>query len=93
MDGSVVFAAFSESVDREDVDDNGDEVGCPLGCSENGDETMSVGTLGLFAGIGGEEVALLILWVLSIRCKEVVVSAATFSCLFNCSEKLKSLYS
>ena len=65
-----------------------ERVGCTLGCSKKGDEAMPVGTLGLsLAAIGGKEVALSILWVLSVCCKEVVVSAATFSCLFNCSEK------
>ena len=90
----MVSGAFSESVGREDVDDIAAEIARSLGWSENGYETMPVGTLGLsFAGISGKEVALLILRVLSVRGKEMVVSAVTFSCLFNCSEKLKLVYS
>lgn len=84
----MISGVFRESVGREDVDDIGETVGCTLGCSKEGDEAMPVGTLGIsLAGIGGKEVALSILCVLSLCCKDVVVSAATFSCLFNCSEK------
>ena len=40
-----------------------ERVGCTLGCSKKGDEAMPVGTLGLsLAGIGGKEVALLIIY-------------------------------